>query len=111
MMAASNPGTKAMRLSKPAITLFIAGGLASFAFASPALSQDDDGRAVEAPGKITDRSHPDYVRCRTERVIGSLAKRRKVCLTNSEWARVAREGNQFANELVSRSRGEAERYD
>ncbi|WP_299191414.1 hypothetical protein [uncultured Erythrobacter sp.] len=59
--------------------------------------------AAEAPAEpveITDRSHPDYVRCRREAVIGSRAQRRRVCLTNRQWAEVASNGNRLSNELV-----------
>lgn len=56
------------------------------------------------PEKITDRMHPDYVRCRTERKMGSLAQRRKRCMTNREWKLVGGEGNKRANELVEEMR-------
>lgn len=50
--------------------------------------------------KITDRSHPDYVRCRSEPIIGSRAKRRRVCMTNREWAGAHQEGNRNARTFV-----------
>lgn len=56
------------------------------------------------PQKITDRTHPDYVRCKSERVIGSLAKRKKKCMTNREWRVVSAEGNKRANEFVDEMR-------
>ena len=56
--------------------------------------------ARDANGKITDRRHPDYVKCRTESVVGSRAKKRRVCLTNAQWAEVARQGNGMAAALV-----------
>lgn len=59
------------------------------------------------PEKITDRMHPDYVRCRTERKMGSLAQRRKRCMTNREWKMVGTEGNKRANELVDEMRANA----
>lgn len=49
---------------------------------------------------ITDKSHPDYVRCRSERVIGSLAKRKKTCMTNQEWEMASRAGNRGARDIV-----------
>lgn len=61
---------------------------------------DEDEPARDAKGEITDRSHPDYVKCRTESVIGSRAKKRRICLTNREWAEVARQGRGMANALV-----------
>jgi hypothetical protein len=50
--------------------------------------------------KITDRKHPDYVRCRTKPVIGSLAKKKRVCMTNSQWAAVNQESSKRSRELV-----------
>lgn len=61
--------------------------------------------AAAKPEKITDRSHPDYIRCRRERVMGSLAQKRKICMTNAEWKAYAAEGNRGANELVEDNRG------
>lgn len=52
------------------------------------------------PEKITDRNHPDYVRCRREPVIGSLAKFTRRCMTNSEWEQVARRGNEGTRSIV-----------
>lgn len=49
---------------------------------------------------ITDKTHPDYMRCRSERVIGSLAKRKKTCMTNREWEMASRVGNQGARDIV-----------
>lgn len=51
--------------------------------------------------KITDRNHPDYLRCRREPVIGSRAKKRKICMTNREWEKVARAGNRGARTIVA----------
>ena len=51
--------------------------------------------------KITDRRHPDYIRCRKESIIGSLSRKRKVCVTNKEWAVDSREGNRRAKEVVT----------
>jgi hypothetical protein len=53
-----------------------------------------------AAAPITDKTHPDYVRCRSERVIGSLAKRTKTCMTNREWEVASRVGNQGARDIV-----------
>lgn len=56
------------------------------------------------PKKITDRRHPDYIRCRKEPIIGSLSKKRKICMTNAKWKEHFREGNKRANEMVEESR-------
>lgn len=63
----------------------------------PALAQDATG---EQPSKVTDEDHPDFIKCRTERVIGSLAKRKKTCLTNRQWEEFARRGNENARRTV-----------
>lgn len=56
--------------------------------------------ATNAAEPITDKNHPDYMRCRSERVIGSLAKRKKTCMTNREWEAAARSGNRGARDIV-----------
>lgn len=55
---------------------------------------------VQKPEKISDRSHPDYIRCKRERVIGSLAKYTKRCYTNREWEEIARAGNAGTRSIV-----------
>jgi len=50
--------------------------------------------------KITDRSHPDYIRCKREPVIGSRAKFTKTCMTNSQWDQLAANGNRDARQIV-----------
>lgn len=87
-------------------------GVSAF-LATPAFAQNADGvsptdaeNSVEAKAvkvakkKIKDRRHPDYVRCRSEAIIGSLAKKRRVCMTNRQWAEAAREGNAYARDMV-----------
>jgi hypothetical protein len=54
----------------------------------------------QASAPITDRSHPDFVRCRTEAVIGSRARRKRTCMTNREWALIERRGNASARDIV-----------
>lgn len=73
--------------------------------AAPALAQGNTSVEKAKEEKITDKNHPDYVRCRSESVIGSRAKKRRVCLTNAEWERVARDGNATANRIVDDNRG------
>lgn len=70
----------------------------------PPADQPKASTDAKPPEKITDKSHPDYVRCRTEPVIGSRAKFRKVCLTNRQWAEVQRDGNSLANQMVEENR-------
>lgn len=81
--------------------LFAATAATILIASAPALAQNDTSEpARDAKGKITDKKHPQYIKCRTESVIGSRAKKRRVCLTNAEWDRVAREGNSTADKLV-----------
>ena len=47
---------------------------------------DKSSERVAVPEKITDKSHPEFLRCRTEAIIGGLSRKRKVCLTNKQWA-------------------------
>ncbi|MGB3471513.1 MAG: hypothetical protein WBA51_11885 [Erythrobacter sp.] len=54
----------------------------------------------EKPKKITDKKHPDYVRCKSEAVIGSRAKRKRTCMTNKEWALVSRRGNEASRDFI-----------
>jgi len=71
--------------------------------ASPVNAADpvDSEAQSEQPKKITDRRHPDYVRCRSESVIGSLSKKRRICMTNSEWTEYVRTGSRNAKEFVA----------
>jgi hypothetical protein len=60
----------------------------------------EDAVKKEKPKKITDRNHPDYVRCRSEPIMGSLARKRRICMTNQEWAAYNREGGKRSREFV-----------
>jgi hypothetical protein len=50
--------------------------------------------------KITDKNHPDYVRCKTFSEIGSLVSKIKACRTNAEWKRINSAGNATARAVV-----------
>lgn len=52
------------------------------------------------PKPITDKAHPDYVRCRSEAVIGSLARKKRICMTNREWKASNKEGSKRSRQLV-----------
>ncbi|WP_380872605.1 hypothetical protein ACFB49_35270 [Sphingomonas sp. DBB INV C78] len=47
-----------------------------------------------------DKRDPNAVRCRSEPMIGTLAKRTKICRTNAEWQRLSIEGNRDAADVV-----------
>ncbi len=71
--------------------------------AVPGHAADDEKSetlVVEAE-KITDRDHPDYVKCRSEPIIGTRARKKRVCMTNSQWAAAAAEGNEVARRMVT----------
>ncbi len=94
---------------KPGMAVIAAALICTFGtINSPAASSQtkDDYAAAkqskedkQAP-KITDRSDPDYVRCRSEPVIGSLVRKRKICMTNSEWEQYARSGNADSRSML-----------
>jgi len=68
---------------------------------APATDDDPNIDVVETKKKkITDRSHPDYVRCKSEAVIGSRARRKRTCMTNREWERASRRGNEATRDFV-----------
>lgn len=69
------------------------------ASSSEVIVRDRDAKQI-AQKKITDRSHPDYKRCRREPIIGSLARMRTVCMTNREWEKFAQRGNAGARSLL-----------
>lgn len=81
--------------------------IAALLLAVPALAGEDGAQeaAADTNDEITDRSHPDFVKCRKESVVGSRAKKRTICLTNRQWAAVARQGRGMATELVEGGRG------
>ena len=63
--------------------------------------QDPNIEVVEKkPEKITDKTHPDYVRCKSEAIIGSRAKRTRTCMTNKEWEIASRRGNEATRDFV-----------
>ncbi len=83
------------------------GGLAVSALtllSSAAIAQQDTVAPIEQttakPKKITDRNDPDYVRCRNEEIIGTRARKNRVCMTNRQWAEVARGGNEMTEEFI-----------
>lgn len=48
---------------------------------------------IEAYNKGLDRAHPHYITCRREPVLGSLARKLRVCRTNEQWKSFAAQGN------------------
>jgi hypothetical protein len=83
-------------------TLLIGAIVATAFTAAPAVAAETKNEAEQTkkPKKITDRRHPDYVRCRSESIIGSLAKKRRVCMTNAQWVIYTRTGSRDAKQFV-----------
>ncbi len=61
-------------------------------------------KKARKPKKITDQNHPEFVRCRSEPVLGSRASTRRTCMTNQQWELAAREGNRNAMDMVNSGR-------
>ncbi|MGB5484244.1 hypothetical protein [Parasphingorhabdus sp.] len=83
-------------------TLLI-GALATTALTvSPVAAADTKNESEKAkkPKKITDRRHPDYVRCRSEPVIGSLTRKKRTCMTNAQWVEYTRKGSRESQQFV-----------
>ena len=81
--------------------LAILAAVATLSFGTQAMAQDtgaDESQVEQA------KEDSDKLICRTEKVIGSLAKRRKTCLTRAQWEAVARRGNAFSRSLVEGAR-------
>tara|TARA_R110002110_G_scaffold214836_3_gene428705 strand:+ start:155 stop:457 length:303 start_codon:yes stop_codon:yes gene_type:complete len=85
------------------IQTLVIGALSTTALYAPAAwAADSDKSETQAkkPKKITDRRDPNYVRCRSEPVIGSLTKKKRICMTNAEWVQYTRTGSRDANQFV-----------
>lgn len=68
---------------------------------APAPVTTDKGGETAA---ITDKNHPDFVRCKSFPVAGSRVQRKKACHTNREWELISRNGNRAASELLYQPR-------
>ncbi len=68
--------------------------------AQPILATSENVSTAKKAEKITDRKHPDYVRCRSEPVIGSRVKKNRICMTNSQWKEYARKGSKESRDFV-----------
>lgn len=86
-----------MKISIRAFAAFQMVAIAAAMMLTP-MSHAEDAKAEP---KVTDRRHPDYVRCKSEKVIGSLSKRNRVCMTNREWEETSRRGNDLAREMAN----------
>lgn len=79
--------------------------IAALMISWPAAAKDnDDGQVAQnvskKPQTVTDRRDPNYVRCRSEPIIGTKSRTRRVCMTNAEWKTHIQNGSDRANEFM-----------
>jgi hypothetical protein len=58
------------------------------------------GREIEAYNVGLDRAHRYYITCRREPVIGSLARKLRVCRTNEQWKSFSARGNEESRAIL-----------
>ena len=58
------------------------------------------GREIAAYNQGIGRDHPYYITCRREPVIGSLARKLRVCRTNEQWKSFAASGNDDSRDIL-----------
>jgi hypothetical protein len=58
------------------------------------------GREIAAYNKDIGRAHPYYITCRRDPVIGSLARKLRVCRTNQQWKSFAESGNDDSRAIM-----------
>jgi len=61
---------------------------------------DDSEAQSKKPKKITDRRDSNYVRCRSEAIIGSLSRKRRICMTNAVWTEYVKVGSRDSKQFV-----------
>jgi hypothetical protein len=86
----------------------------SLAIAAPAIAGDkqppDRMPSEMTPTEIRaynadiDASHPYYIKCRKTEVIGSLARKLRVCRTNQQWKEASAKGNENAADTLEAMR-------
>jgi hypothetical protein len=80
---------------------------------APAIAAQADGKLPpdRAPSLMTpteiraynqglDAAHPYYIRCRKDAVVGSLARKLRVCRTNEQWKQFAAQGEKNGREIL-----------
>ena len=92
--------------------LAFASTLATALIAAPAIADTEDKLPPDRPPSLMTSTeirnynkglavtHPYYIRCRKDPVIGSLARKLRVCRTNYEWKRFAEQGNDTGREIL-----------
>ena len=103
-----------MKFQLVAATLLLAGGTVAMA-----QQADPDQQPVEQPAAtaavpsaqlegvepLAEDDEMQEVVCRTERMTGSLSRRRRTCMTRGEWAELERNTGQGMNEMGRNASG------
>lgn len=74
----------------------MAAGLAALVAAGPALADDKD---------VEEKPKKEKKICRTEKVTGSLARKRRICMTQAEWDELSARTKQSVDEYSSNASG------
>ena len=81
--------------------------LTSATFAAPDQKRPPDrppslmtSTEIRAYNEGLDSTHPYFIRCRKDPVVGSLVRKLRVCRTNYEWKRFAEMGNDSGREIL-----------
>ena len=82
----------------------------SIAIAAPALAADKQPPSrmpsemtpseIKAYNADINADHPYYIKCRKTEVIGSLARKLRVCRTNEQWKEASAKGNENTRDMV-----------
>ena len=87
------------------VTIFATAGLVV-----PALAQQDDTaqgdrNAATTAVAATEEAEKEKVVCKVEKATGSLIRRKKTCMTESEWEEFRRQTYQGVNDRVRNANG------
>jgi hypothetical protein len=55
---------------------------------------------IRAYNEGLDSTHPYFIKCRKDPVVGSLVRKLRVCRTNEDWKRFAAVGNDSGREVL-----------
>jgi hypothetical protein len=94
---------------------FISIAALSIALAAPAVASGDKMPPDRMPSEMTPteikaynadiaKNHPYYITCRKTEVIGSLARKLRVCRTNEQWKESSARGNDNAADTLEAMR-------
>jgi hypothetical protein len=89
---------------------FISIAALSIALAAPAVAADKQPPSrmpsemtpseIKAYNADINADHPYYIKCRKTEVIGSLARKLRVCRTNEQWKEASAKGNDSTRETL-----------